>query len=135
LRKPPQSSDWFCIDRLDDKFHFWITILVDTIEFSATLMSYVYGSLGTSVHSMPLSVIWANIGGESTETLDTESIMLQNGQSAKISMPAPPPVPAGSPITSVGAMIGNSDGDLAVEICAGTTCGQHNGCLPNLPTM
>jgi hypothetical protein len=60
--------------------------------------------------------------GESTETLDTESIMLQNGQSAKISVPAAPPAPAGSPITSVGAMIGNSDGDLEVEICAGTVC-------------
>ena len=31
--------------------------------FSATLMPYVYGSLGTSLHSLPLSQIWFAIGG------------------------------------------------------------------------
>jgi hypothetical protein len=31
--------------------------------FSATLMPYVYGSLGTSLQSAPLSRIWDNIGG------------------------------------------------------------------------
>ena len=31
--------------------------------FSATLMPYVYGSLGTSLHSLPLSHIWYTIGG------------------------------------------------------------------------
>jgi hypothetical protein len=31
--------------------------------FSATLMPYVYGSLGTSLQSVPLSRIWDNIGG------------------------------------------------------------------------
>jgi hypothetical protein len=31
--------------------------------FSMTLMPYVYGLLGTIVHSIPLSQIWANIGG------------------------------------------------------------------------
>ena len=63
--------------------------------------------------------------GEGKRSLDTESIMLQSDQSVKISVPAPLSVPAGSPITSVGTMIGNSpavDGDLTVEICAGTEC-------------
>jgi hypothetical protein len=64
--------------------------------------------------------------GEGVETLDTGYIMLQNGQSAGISVPAPPAFPVGSPITSVGAMIGNSsarvDGDLMVKICVGTVC-------------
>ena len=31
--------------------------------FSATIMPYVYGSPGTSLHSVPLSRIWDNIGG------------------------------------------------------------------------
>ena len=31
--------------------------------FSTTLMPYVYGLLGTILHSIPLSHIWANIGG------------------------------------------------------------------------
>ena len=46
--------------------------------------------------------------GEGKRSLDTESIMLQSDQSVKISVPAPLSVPAGSPITSVGTMIGNS---------------------------
>jgi hypothetical protein len=67
-------------------------------------------------------------------TLDTENIMLQSGQAVKISVPAPPPVPADSPITSVGVMISNPgtnvDGDLAVEICAGTVCRSGRRLLP-----
>lgn len=58
--------------------------------------------------------------------LDTDSILLHRGESAEITVPAPPPVTADSPITSVGTVVGNSesmvDGDLAVEICAETVC-------------
>jgi hypothetical protein len=64
--------------------------------------------------------------GASKGTFDTEHILLQSGQSVKVSVAAPPPVPADSPITSVGVIVDNSgaaiDGDLAVEICAGTEC-------------
>ncbi len=63
---------------------------------------------------------------EGKGTLDTEHIMLQSGQSVKIGVAAPPPVPIDSPITSVGVNFDNSgatvDGDLAAEICVGTVC-------------
>ncbi len=74
----------------------------------------------------PLGQEGTSKDGGSVESLNTESMVLQSGQSAKISMTAPPPVPDGSPITSVGAVVGNSggaiDGYLTVEICAGTIC-------------
>ena len=69
--------------------------------------------------------------GESVGNVDTAQVTLQRGQSVIISMLAPPPIPAGSPITSVGLMTGDSsatvDGDLTVEICAGMVCqsGRH----------
>jgi len=49
-------SDSFGIHNLGEKSLPWAA-------FSTTLMPYVYGSLGTSLHSMPLSRIWDNIGG------------------------------------------------------------------------
>jgi hypothetical protein len=62
---------------------------------------------------------------ESIETSDTGYI-LQSGQSVTVSVAAPPSDPTDSPITSVGVIIDNSgaavDGDLAIEICAGTVC-------------
>jgi hypothetical protein len=70
-------------------------------------------------------------GRESVATLDAEYVMLRSGQSVKIKVVAPSPLIADSPITSVGTMIGGSgaavDGDLRVDICAGTVCqsGQH----------
>jgi len=69
--------------------------------------------------------------GERVGIVNTEYVMLQRGESVKISLLAPPPVPAGSPITSIGTMIDNFsatvDGDLTVEICAGVICqsGRH----------
>lgn len=55
-----------------------------------------------------------------------DTLELQNGQSATIIVSAPTPVLEGSPITSVGINIPDSnigaEGDLRVEICAGSTC-------------
>ncbi len=73
------------------------------------------------------SVRPADMGGgrESVATSEAEYIMLQSGQSAKIIIPSVS-FPADSPITSVGTMIGSSgaaaDGNLRVDICAGTVC-------------
>ena len=64
--------------------------------------------------------------GGSAETSSTDSILLQSGQSAEIKVLAPDPVIVGSPITSVGTIVGNSpgtvDGKLGIEICAGDVC-------------
>ena len=51
-----RQSDSFAIHNLGEKSLPWAA-------FSATLMPYVYGSLGTSLHSLPLSHIWDNVGG------------------------------------------------------------------------
>jgi len=64
--------------------------------------------------------------GQSIETLNSEYIILQSGQSVKMSLLAPPSVLANSPITSVGTLLSNSggtgDGILTVEICVGNIC-------------
>ncbi|HEV2395740.1 MAG TPA: hypothetical protein VGS27_02200 [Candidatus Sulfotelmatobacter sp.] len=64
--------------------------------------------------------------GQSVETSDTDSVWLKSGQSSEISVLAPAPIPAGSPITSVGVIVSNSadtvQGNLVVEICAGNVC-------------
>ena len=63
---------------------------------------------------------------KSVVALDTGYVTLQRDQSVEVSVSAPSPVRADSPMTSVGAIIANSggvlDGDLAIEICAGTVC-------------
>ncbi|MGD0178476.1 MAG: hypothetical protein ABSC15_01580 [Terriglobales bacterium] len=51
-----RQSDSFGIHNLGEKS-------LPFAAFSATLMPYAYGSLGTSLHSIPLSYIWDNIGG------------------------------------------------------------------------
>jgi hypothetical protein len=51
-----RQSDSFGIHNMGERFLPWAA-------FSATLMPYVYGSLGTSLHSLALSQIWAAIGG------------------------------------------------------------------------
>jgi hypothetical protein len=51
-----RQSDSFGIHNAGEKSLPWAA-------FSATLMPYVYGSLGTSLHSLTLSQIWATIGG------------------------------------------------------------------------
>ena len=65
-------------------------------------------------------------GSEAIGTPDTEYIVLQNDQSVRTNLMAPPSVPADSPVTAVGTMIGDSgaaaDGELTVEICAGSAC-------------
>ena len=63
-------------------------------------------------------------GGKSTA--ETKAIVLENGQSTGLSMPAPPPASPDSAITAVGVMIGDDGGDadgrLEVEICAAAVC-------------
>ena len=63
---------------------------------------------------------------KSIEVMSASSVSLQSSQSAKLSVLAPSPILPGYPITSVGILIDGSnrtaDGDLAVEICSGTTC-------------
>jgi len=80
--------------------------------------------LGKSVGGRSLLDIRKN--GDNTESLNAESLTLLSGQRAQVTVLAPSPVPADSPISSVGTMTDNSglsvDGNLAVEICAGTTC-------------
>jgi hypothetical protein len=70
--------------------------------------------------------------GETTEIAESDSILVQSGESVTVTLPAPLAVPAGSPITSVGIMVGDAaasaDGDLVVEICEGTDC--HSGQRP-----
>ncbi|MGB8985201.1 MAG: hypothetical protein WCC37_01085 [Candidatus Sulfotelmatobacter sp.] len=51
-----RQSDSFGIHNAGERSLPWAA-------FSATLMPYVYGSLGTSLHSLTLSQIWAAIGG------------------------------------------------------------------------
>lgn len=54
-----RQSDSFGIHNVGERSLPWAA-------FSATLMPYVYGSLGTSLHSLALSQIWATIGGYTT---------------------------------------------------------------------
>lgn len=68
----------------------------------------------------------ATADSNSIEAANPGRIVLQSGDSAKISVPAPPPALPGSPISAVGVMINNygntADGELAMQICAGTVC-------------
>lgn len=72
------------------------------------------------------SMLGSRKNGESTEALSAQSVMLQSGQWARVSVLAPPPLSADSSISSVGTMVDNAglraDGGLSVEICAATVC-------------
>jgi len=70
-----RQSDSFGIHNLGEKSLPWAA-------FSATLMPYVYGSLGTSLHSMPLSYIWDNIGGYTSTLVIVMAVVGLTGQSA-----------------------------------------------------
>ena len=80
--------------------------------------------IGSSVAGESLLGVRKN--SEPTESSSAESVILQSKQWARASVLAPPPLSADSSITSVGVVIDNfrsqSDGDLAVEICAGNIC-------------
>jgi hypothetical protein len=69
-----RQSDSFGIHNLGEKSLPWAA-------FSATLMPYVYGSLGTSLHSMPLSRIWDNLGGYTSVLMILMAVVGVTGKS------------------------------------------------------
>jgi dolichol kinase len=70
-----RQSDSFGIHNLGEKSLPWAA-------FSTTLMPYVYGSLGTSLHSMPLSRIWDNVGGYTSVLVILMAVVGVTGKSA-----------------------------------------------------
>jgi hypothetical protein len=79
------------------------------------------------VHSIVGSPIGDDIRKDETIGISgTDYLMLQSGESAKMSVSPPPSAPADTPITSVGVTVSNrgtsADGYLKVEICIGVVC-------------